>query len=165
MRLTYHTALRLENTLSWKIGGTGAERWQKCWRWSKHAPKAEGCATVSINSGNIFLNVKKLIFHHGRVPLFYGKITSFSILPFLYCYIYIYMGGNLLTVQSLILVSYFLYFWAPFLATYRFAMPKIATLSENIWAPDGLHASVWTISTFHIALFSEKLCPVAFLTK
>ena len=44
-------------------------------------------------------------------------------------------------------------------------MPKIATFSENISAPDGLHASVWTISTFHIALFSEKVCPVAFLTK
>ena len=29
----------------------------------------------------------------------------------------IHMGGYLLTVQSLILMSYFLYFWAPFLAT------------------------------------------------
>ena len=59
----------------------------------------------------------------------------------------------------------FLFFWTTFLATYRFAMLKIATFSENIWAPDGVHTSVWTISTFHIALFSEKLCPVAFLTK
>ena len=76
-----------------------------------------------------------------------------------------YLGEISQGVQGLNLVSYFLYFWAPFLATYRLAMPKIAPFSENIWAPDGLHASVWTISTFHIALFSEKLCPVAFLTK
>ena len=76
-----------------------------------------------------------------------------------------HMGGNLLTLQSLILMSYFLYFWAPFLATFRFAMPKLATISENIWVPHGLIASVWTLSTFYIALFSEKLCPVAFLTK
>ena len=68
----------------------------------------------------------------------------------------IYMGGNLLTVQSLILMSYFLYFWAPFLATYRFAQPKLAIFSENVWVPHGLHVSVWTIQTFYIALFSEK---------
>ena len=62
------------------------------------------------------------------------------------------MGGNLLTVQSLILMSYFFYFWAPFFATYRCAMPKLATFSENIWAPHGIKASIWTISSFYIAL-------------
>ena len=87
------------------------------------------------------------------------KIVLLLLLP-LY-----HMGRNLLTVQSLILMSYFWYFWAPFLATYRFAMTKLATFSENIRVPHGLHVSVWTISTFYIALFSEKLCPVAFLTK
>ena len=76
-----------------------------------------------------------------------------------------HMGGNLLTVQSIILVSYFLYFWARFLATSRLTRPKLATFSENIWAPDGLHVSVWTISTFYKASFSEKLSSVAFLTK
>ena len=67
-----------------------------------------------------------------------------------------YMGEISQGVQSMNLVSYFLYFRPPFLATYRFAMPKFAIFSENIWVPHGLHVSVWTISTFYIALFSEK---------
>ena len=73
-----------------------------------------------------------------------------------------YMGEISQGVQSLNLVSYFLYFLAPFLATYKLAMPKIATFSENIWAPHGLHVSVRTISTFYIALFSEYATEYSF---
>ena len=42
-----------------------------------------------------------------------------------------HMEGNLLTVQSLILMSYFLHFWAPFLATYR--CPKMCSKIQKIW--------------------------------
>ena len=35
-------------------------------------------------------------------------------------------------------------------------MPILATFSDNVWVPHSLHTFDWTISTFYIALFSEK---------
>ena len=106
--------------------------------------------------------VLQCIAWHQSIIYFWGKSPSYIVVQshnftMISSFVSLfYMGGNLLTIQSLILMSYFLYFWALFLATDRLAMPKIAIFPENVWAPHGLHASVWTISTFYIALFSEK---------
>ena len=64
---------------------------------------------------------------------------------------------NCLTIQSFILMSYFVYVKAPLLATSRFAMQNMQPLL--------IITSVWTLSTFYITLFSGQLCLVAFLTK